>query len=203
MKSKLTTPSALKINFDVSSSRQDLHLFHRNTSKALLYIASIDKSKCQLEKQGKFLFHPTNTQSVTNDRTPSNRHRFNQHLLVDTTPLPSNIPKVPEIGSSSAPLLSASFFIGARCKPYNDDYMACKTDANGRGELDCMKEGRKVTRCAASVYVSLHILAHVLRLVSFALIHVWTGVECADFSKNRGPQNELLGRVQKALGVSG
>jgi NADH dehydrogenase (ubiquinone) 1 alpha subcomplex subunit 8 len=31
----------------------------------------------------------------------------------------------------------------------------CKTEANGRGELDCMKEGRKVTRCAASVYASI------------------------------------------------
>lgn len=78
--------------------------------------------------------------------------RFNQQVLIDTTPLPDDIPKVPEIGASSAPLLSASFFIGARCKPYNDDYMVCKTEANGRGELECMKEGRKVTRCAASVY---------------------------------------------------
>ncbi|KIV86714.1 hypothetical protein, variant 2 [Exophiala sideris] len=47
--------------------------------------------------------------------------------------------------------MSASFFIGARCRPYNDDYMQCKTESYGRGELDCMKEGRKVTRCAASV----------------------------------------------------
>lgn len=74
---------------------------------------------------------------------------------MDTTPLPDSIPKVQEIGASSAPLLSASFFIGARCKDYNDDYMKCKTEANGRGELDCMREGRKVTRCAASVYVVL------------------------------------------------
>lgn len=80
--------------------------------------------------------------------------RFNQHLLIDTTPLPDSIPKVQEVGASSAPLLSASFFIGARCKPYNDDYMQCKTEANGSGEVDCMREGRKVTRCAGSVYVS-------------------------------------------------
>ncbi|KAJ8606715.1 hypothetical protein MRB53_040734 [Persea americana] len=53
--------------------------------------------------------------------------------------------------SSSAPLLSASYFIGARCKPYNDDFMHCKTEANGKGEIECLKEGRKVTRCAASV----------------------------------------------------
>ena len=76
---------------------------------------------------------------------------FQQQVLIDTTPLPEDIPKVKELGASSAPLLSASFFIGARCKAYNDDYMMCKTEANGRGELECMKEGRKVTRCAASV----------------------------------------------------
>ena len=79
--------------------------------------------------------------------------RFNQQVLVDTTPLPDSIPKVQEVGASSAPLMSASFFIGARCQAYNDDYMKCKTEANGRGELDCLREGRKVTRCAASVYV--------------------------------------------------
>ena len=67
--------------------------------------------------------------------------------------MPDHIPKVTEIGATSAPLLSAAFFIGARCRAYNDDYMQCKTEAYGRGELDCLKEGRKVTRCAASVYV--------------------------------------------------
>lgn len=82
--------------------------------------------------------------------------RFNQHVLIDTTPMPDHIPKVQEIGATSAPLLSASYFIGARCRPYNDDYMQCKTEAYGRGELECMKEGRKVTRCAASVYVEAH-----------------------------------------------
>ncbi|KAL8803444.1 MAG: hypothetical protein Q9200_006206 [Gallowayella weberi] len=77
--------------------------------------------------------------------------RFNQMVLIDTTPLPASIPKVDEVGASSAPLMSASFFIGARCKAFNDDYMMCKTEAHGRGEFECMKEGRKVTRCAASV----------------------------------------------------
>ena len=77
--------------------------------------------------------------------------RFQSHSLYDTTPLPENIPKVKEVGASSAPLLSAAYFIGARCRAYNDDYMQCKTQAYGRGELECMKEGRKVTRCAASV----------------------------------------------------
>jgi len=29
--------------------------------------------------------------------------------------------------------------------------MRCKTDSAGKGEIECMREGRKVTRCAASV----------------------------------------------------
>jgi hypothetical protein len=77
--------------------------------------------------------------------------RFNQTTLIDTTPLPAEIPPVQEIGASSAPLLSASFFIGARCKAYNDDFMQCKNDNPGKGEIDCLKEGRRVTRCAKSV----------------------------------------------------
>ncbi|KAK2750343.1 hypothetical protein FQN57_003823 [Myotisia sp. PD_48] len=81
----------------------------------------------------------------------SRRPQFNQYNLVDNTPMPDDIPKVEEIGASSAPLMSASYFIGDRCKAYNDDYMKCKEEAKGRGELDCLKEGRKVTRCAASV----------------------------------------------------
>lgn len=69
--------------------------------------------------------------------------------------MPDDIPKVEEVGATSAPLASAAYFIGDRCKAYNDDYMKCKTEANGRGELECLKEGRKVTRCATSVYVYL------------------------------------------------
>jgi len=65
--------------------------------------------------------------------------------------MPESIPAVKEIGVTSAPLMSASFFIGARCRPFNDDFMKCKTDSYGKGEVDCLKEGRKVTRCAASV----------------------------------------------------
>lgn len=70
--------------------------------------------------------------------------------------MPDDIPKVKEIGATSAPLMSAAYFIGDRCKVFNDDYMKCKTESNGKGELDCLREGRKVTRCAASVYVFLN-----------------------------------------------
>ncbi|KAL4875336.1 hypothetical protein BJY04DRAFT_202244 [Aspergillus karnatakaensis] len=77
--------------------------------------------------------------------------RFNQQNLYDPTPLPDSIPKVTEIGATSAPLTSAAYFIGGRCKAFNDDFMKCKDESNGRGEIECLKEGRKVTRCAASV----------------------------------------------------
>lgn len=70
--------------------------------------------------------------------------------LFDPTPMPSDIPDVPEVGATSAPLKSAAYFIGARCLPYNDDFMLCKKEAD-KPELDCLKEGRRVTRCAISV----------------------------------------------------
>ncbi|RSM09391.1 hypothetical protein CDV31_007697 [Fusarium ambrosium] len=89
------------------------------------------------------------------------RPQFNQQVLIDTAPLPDDIPAVKEVGASSAPLLSASFFIGARCRDYNDDYMQCKNENPGRGELECLKEGRRVTRCASSVIqdINTHCLA--------------------------------------------
>jgi hypothetical protein len=83
---------------------------------------------------------------------PTNARRLASQELYDLTPLPDSIPKVKELGSSSAPLMSAAYFIGARCRAFNDDYMKCKEVAEGRGELECMREGRKVTRCARSVY---------------------------------------------------
>lgn len=45
----------------------------------------------------------------------------------DPTPLPDNIPKVHELGTSSAPLKSAAFFLGAYCKDYNG---ACQIGAS-------------------------------------------------------------------------
>lgn len=69
---------------------------------------------------------------------------------VDKNQLPKDIPEVDEVGATSAPLLSASYFIGAKCKPYNDDFMLCKDENNG-GTMECLKEGRRVTRCAVSV----------------------------------------------------
>ena len=37
----------------------------------------------------------------------------------DPTPLPADVPKVKELGVTSAPLKSAAFFLGAFCKDYN------------------------------------------------------------------------------------
>jgi NADH dehydrogenase (ubiquinone) 1 alpha subcomplex subunit 8 len=36
-------------------------------------------------------------------------------------PMPKTIPHVDEIGATSAPLKSASFFIGAKCKEFNGE----------------------------------------------------------------------------------
>ena len=41
------------------------------------------------------------------------------------SPLPSSVPRVDELGVSSAPLKSASFFIGEFCKPYNGPSRRC------------------------------------------------------------------------------
>lgn len=73
----------------------------------------------------------------------------------DANPLPADVPDVEEVGATSAPLLSAAYFIGAKCKPYNDDFMLCKDENNG-GTLECLKEGRRVTRCAVSVLKELN-----------------------------------------------
>ncbi|THU91913.1 Ndufa8, NADH-ubiquinone oxidoreductase complex I 19kd subunit [Dendrothele bispora CBS 962.96] len=68
---------------------------------------------------------------------------------VDPTPLPDNVPKVQELGLTSAPLKSAAFFIGAYCKEFNEDFMLCK--AENREPSHCLKEGRRVTRCATDL----------------------------------------------------
>ncbi|KAF9462001.1 hypothetical protein BDZ94DRAFT_1166681 [Collybia nuda] len=72
---------------------------------------------------------------------------------VDPTPLPDHIPKVEELGATSAPLKSAAFFIGAYCKDYNEDFMLCK--AENRDPAHCLKEGRRVTRCATDLITKM------------------------------------------------
>ncbi|KAI8370871.1 hypothetical protein EDC96DRAFT_428753, partial [Choanephora cucurbitarum] len=78
---------------------------------------------------------------------------FTHTKFVDPTPLPDSIPKVDEVGATSAPLKSASFFIGEYCREYNDDFMLCKNENND--PKHCLAEGRKVTRCAIDLISKL------------------------------------------------
>ncbi|KAF8311170.1 NADH dehydrogenase, alpha subcomplex, subunit 8 [Clavulina sp. PMI_390] len=71
----------------------------------------------------------------------------------DPTPAPASQPSVTEIGTTSAPLKSAAFFIGAYCKDYNDDFMLCK--AENRKPENCLQEGRRVTRCTADILTKM------------------------------------------------
>lgn len=93
------------------------------------------------------------------------------HPYTEPSPLPSSIPKVDELGTTSGPLKSAAFFIGAYCKDYNgssfgfvewvsgvymefsEDFMLCKAENRDPGH--CLKEGRRVTRCAQDLCVRL------------------------------------------------
>ncbi|KAJ9098789.1 hypothetical protein QFC19_006266 [Naganishia cerealis] len=71
---------------------------------------------------------------------------FEDVPYIEPNPLPPSIPKVDELGVTSAPLKSASFAIGEYCKDVNEDFMLCKQES--RDPAHCLKEGRKVTRCA-------------------------------------------------------
>ncbi|KAK9762683.1 ndufa8, NADH-ubiquinone oxidoreductase complex I 19kd subunit [Basidiobolus ranarum] len=68
---------------------------------------------------------------------------------VEPMSMPAEVPSVPEVGATSAPLTSAAFFIGAYCKDYNEDFMLCKAENND--PKHCLKEGRKVTRCVVDL----------------------------------------------------
>ncbi|GAB5589369.1 ndufa8 [Umbelopsis nana] len=78
---------------------------------------------------------------------------FTSTKFVDPTPAPKSVPPVEEIGLTSAPLKSAAFFIGEYCKDYNADFMLCKNENNDPEH--CLKEGRKVTRCALDLIKKL------------------------------------------------
>lgn len=57
------------------------------------------------------------------------------HPYKEPASLPDSIPKVQELGTTSAPLKSAAFFLGAYCKEYNGlSHSTCSlclgTDAN-------------------------------------------------------------------------
>lgn len=115
--------------------------------------------------------------------------------------MPDHIPKVEEIGATSAPLLSASYFIGDRCRAFNDDYMKCKAEAGGRGEVECLREGRKVTRCAASVYVPFSNVGEITAWERRILGSFCRILTC--LIQNKRHQHPLHAAVQGTLGVSG
>ncbi|KAF8915186.1 hypothetical protein CPB85DRAFT_1218009 [Mucidula mucida] len=71
------------------------------------------------------------------------------------TPIDSSSPstRIQELGATSGPLKSAAFFIGAYCKEYNEDFMLCKSES--RDPEHCLKEGRKVTRCAIDLITKM------------------------------------------------
>ncbi|KAI0036779.1 NADH dehydrogenase alpha subcomplex subunit 8 [Vararia minispora EC-137] len=72
---------------------------------------------------------------------------------IEPASIPDELPKVNEIGTTSGPLKSAAFFIGAYCKEYNEDFMLCK--AEDRDPAHCLKEGRRVTRCATDLLTKM------------------------------------------------
>ncbi|KAI9366060.1 hypothetical protein DFJ73DRAFT_806932 [Zopfochytrium polystomum] len=74
---------------------------------------------------------------------------FVDGLWVDKTPMPSDIPDVPEVGLTSAPMESVAFHFADYCKPYNEDFMLCKNST--QDPKACLKEGRRVTRCAVDL----------------------------------------------------
>lgn len=53
----------------------------------------------------------THREAVSNDKP-----------YVDPNPLPPSVPHVDELGTTSAPLKSASFFIGDYCREVNGEY---------------------------------------------------------------------------------
>ena len=141
-----------------------------------------------LQRTRRLVQHQSSMSIFRNPATSSTPYK-------DETPLPDSVPKVQELGATSAPLKSAAFFIGAYCKEYNgaplsvvclqdhsewvmflltskhvfvgvvgkwinnyggigarrsEDFMLCKNEAGGDPGR-CLKEGRRVTRCATDL----------------------------------------------------
>ena len=78
---------------------------------------------------------------------------FVKGLWVDPTPMPPTVPHVDEVGCTSAPLESMAFHFNAHCAEYSQDFVLCKKES--KDPAHCLKEGRKVTRCAQSLIEKL------------------------------------------------
>ncbi|WAR57951.1 hypothetical protein PtB15_5B181 [Puccinia triticina] len=105
--------------------------------------------------------------------------------------MPNEVPKVDELGVSSAPLKSASFYIGTFCKPYSEDFMLCK--AEDQNPEHCLKEGRRVTRCAQEA---------ITKIKAACLDEFTSHWKCLDrnnhgFEFCRKPEKDLNASIQK------
>jgi hypothetical protein len=90
---------------------------------------------------------PSSPSSADQGRTLSPR----PSEIQEPAAFPSSVPHVDELGVTSAPLKSAAFFLSTFCKDYSDDFMLCKED--NQDPTACLKEGRRVTRCAQDLSV--------------------------------------------------
>jgi hypothetical protein len=59
------------------------------------------------------------TQTAATTMSTFHSGESSPHPFREPAPLPASIPKVNEVGATSAPLKSAAFFIGAYCKEFN------------------------------------------------------------------------------------
>ena len=95
---------------------------------------------CPCRRETRLL--PTSSDAMATHREAKNP----TFSYVEPMPWPKDVPKVDEVGTTSAPLKSIAFFFGQFCKDYTEDFMLCKNE--DRNPEHCLKEGRRVTRCA-------------------------------------------------------
>lgn len=138
----------------------------------------------------------SNTYSTISTSGATDRKRGTE-MVLENAPLPAEIPHVSEVGATTGPLLSASYYIGERCKAFNDDFMQCKQENGVNGTVNCLKEGRRVTRCASSVIADLN--THCKR--EFELHFQCLNYSNMEFKNCRKAESMLNDCVFKSLGL--
>jgi len=68
---------------------------------------------------GVHLTHDNTTPTAATTMSTFRPGESSTHPFHEPEPLPASIPRVNELGATSAPLKSAAFFIGAYCKEFN------------------------------------------------------------------------------------
>lgn len=102
----------------------------------------------------------------------------NDKPYVDPNPLPSSVPHVEELGVTSAPLKSASFFIGEYCKEVNGECPSwCLSSDNVHGSLCAMRRTSARTFRLQTEGVRTLDLARRLELESWRTRLVQSGLE--------------------------